>query len=59
MTITIIELEKFFNPFPHPAGDLAEDIALAYLKPTLPFLSTSVENQAHSSRIHRTRDQVH
>src|SRR4030042_5125587 len=54
-----IPLEEFFNPFPHSLVALAEGTPLAHLKPTLPFASTSIENQTHSRRIHRTRDQIH
>src|SRR4030042_2179831 len=49
-------LKEFSNPFPHSVGHLTEDIPLTHLKPTPPFISTSIKNQPYTGRIHRTRD---
>jgi hypothetical protein len=59
MIITITKLKEFSNPFPHSMGDLAEDIPLAHLKPTLPFISTTIKNQTYTGCIHWARDQIH
>jgi hypothetical protein len=55
---SFLYLKKFPDPFPHPMGDLAEDISLANFKPTLCLIFTSIEDETYSGRIHRTVDNI-
>ena len=50
--------KEFSNPLPHPVGHLAKNVLLAHPKSTLYLISTSIQNQTHSGRIHRTVDQI-